>query len=633
MNLAPRHLPALLASALLGGATIAQSPVDPPPWWRVNDENTVSLAWNFDDPNPLLTTQPTLAVVPSWYNPAITRFPTPLPPPIQYLPSLNGHTGVLGFTGNGTPTQAALDLKVDNFPHLDWIKVFWFQFDAFEGASGSVSQAIRQDLVKYDRAIVTEKHDPIGNGWERVTIGAQLMPQPDDETIDWTFTENALGSVAIDNLFVNSRCIKPGVDETGDALGDPDGQRIDLGLATLGADCIAAAVTTGPAPSFVRNYWISSRASTAGAVHRIFRLNQVGVQVAPPLALGVTLTQAPLGLSDLTVERIVPTVGPVQQFVYAIADQRPSGGNVVILAIDEATNSPVPARNVVLTNFPPIATVANQAFGLAFDPSGNLGDGTFWVSDQSGVVREYDRSGNPGDTHGIPTGCTGLGYDEALGNFYGFSTTSVPSPFGPLQVNGFEWSAYDRQLTGVRFCGDLTIANPGGPVGGVATGLEVHRRPPDGDLRLVCVVQAQGTSFLYELAGPFRFGRSHLGRCGMRGGPPFVGSPTFEVTLSGVPHSLLAVLFVGFSNQTFGGGMLPLPLGPTIGWTESVLSISPDLATGALVPIAPGEFSFPLFLPPAAGLSYTPLFFQWVALDATVQGFLAASQAGKTVAY
>jgi hypothetical protein len=55
--------------------------------------------------------------------------------------------------------------------------------------------------------------------------------------------------------------------------------------------------------------------------------------------------------------------------------------------------------------------------------------------------------------------------------------------------------------------------------------------------------------------------------------------------------------------------------------------------TPLLVPTSPGEFVFPVAIPPVAALGYTPVFFQWLALDSSVQGFFAMSQAGKTVIY
>jgi hypothetical protein len=531
--------------------------------------------------------------------------------------------------GTGVPQVGLFDMKVDNDPHLNWVKIFWVQYDAFKGTSGDIKGSIKQDLAHYGRASVSETSEPIGQGWERVTISAELIPQPDDETVEWTFTENALGTIAIDNLFVCSKCVKPGPDQDGTALGVVDGAPRDLTALFPGLDCLSAAVTEGPPPAFLPTFWFGTRATGAG-VHQVAHVQGTVIGSTP---LPSTLAQAPFGACGLTVETVA-TTAVTQQFVYALVDNRAAPGGLATLYKMDTTGALV--GTTPLPAFPPLAVVPLQDFGLAFDPSGDTGSGSFWVSDQAGTAYEFNRAGLLIDQRAIPPGCSGLGYDDTLGYFYGFSNTPRPAPPGIVRVNGFEWSGYDFQPTGVEFCGDITIPNPGGSPGGIAKGLEVYR--PSGSatsqLRLVCVVDVPGQNrtLLYVLAGPYRFGWSQLGRCGMAGGAPFVGSPSFQVTLTGVPNALGAVLFIGFSNQTYLGLPLPIPLAGA-GMPESFVSISPDLSTALQTPTAPGSFAFPLGLPPGIGLSYTPLFFQWVVLDTQVPGFLAASQAGKTIAY
>lgn len=635
-------LPALAAGLLLGAAARAQTPDKPPPWWGVQDENTVSLYWNFDTPFPAGTfPAPTATVVPSWYQPAVTLgVPTPN---LVWIPSLAGNIGVLGMVGSGSSQSAALDLTVDNEPHQDWIKIFWFQFDVFEGTSGSVIAELEKNLA-YDRAGIFEKHDvsPLGNGWERVTVAAQLIPQPDDEGIDWSFFEGAFGTVAIDNLYVNSKCVKPGADEVGNALGDVNTPPIDLTQLTGGAECRGVAATQGPAPAFARRYWISTRAASVGTPHSLLRID--GGAVSGTTAFPDTISTTPNGLGDLTVETVVDTTGAVtNQLVYVIADQRPSSGQVFLRRVDQGGTL---IGSVVLNGFPSTAAVtAAQTLGLAFDPSGDLGAGTFWVSytDQlgNGFAREYSRSGTPRGDVAIPSGCSGLGYDDILGNFYGWSRTPTATPTTPIQANGFEWSGYDFQPTGVRFCGDLTRPNGLGPRGGVALGFDVYRRRgvARAALQMVCLVDTPnagtptGRQWLYEIAGPFRFGFSVLGRCRMENGPPFVGSTNFQVGLSSRPRTLFAMLILGFSNTTSALGPLPLPLGLVTGWDESILSISPDVTSALLAPTTPGEFSLPIPIPAGASLAYTPIHFQWLALDTGIAGGFALTQGGKTVIY
>lgn len=637
MNRVPHPLPAFAAGLLLAAAAAAQTPVEPPPWWRVNDNVTVSLYWDFNGPAPL---QPTFAVVPAWYNPNVTVFV-----PSGNIVQVAGPTGAAIGLAAGAAAAASLDLTVDNDPYPDWIKIFWFQFDAFEGVGSSVAAEIEKSL-NYQRATVTQTSVPLGLGWERVTVQAQLIPQPDDEGIDWSFLTNGQSAALIDNLFVNSKCVKPGPDETGDAAGAVvPGSLRNLTQLAPGFDCRAVARTEGPPPTFQRRYWVSTRAASAGALHQVLQLNAAGT-VVNATALPVSSTAAPNGAMDLAVETVnIAPIGSVQ-FLYALVDARQTpGGNVELIAINASTGLLAPARNVTLVGFPAIPTAATN-FGLAFDPSGNFGNGTFWVSDPSGNAHEFDRSGALLATVPLGPGASdvvGFGYDDTLGNFYGFSRAPQQTPTTAIAAHGFEWSGRDFQPTGNRFCGDLTLPNGAGPRGGLALGLEVcrSRSAPTSQLDLVCLVETPGNPlgqrWLYELAGPVSFGWSLLGHCHLRDtgpfhGLPFVGS-TMEVALSGVPQTLFAALYLGFSNQTSPFGPLPLPLSTVLGWNESVLSVSPDANSPLLLPAAPGEFVLPIAIPPAAALAYTPVFCQWLALDSGVQGFFAMSQALKTVIY
>ena len=642
---APCRLVALVAA--LGGALVAQSPENPPPWWRVQDNVTVSLYWDFNTPFPAGTfPPPTLAVVPPWYNPAVTQGVATAN--LRYVASLGGFNGVCGVTSAGGAVAADLDLTVDNDPYPDWIKVFYFQYDEFEGAAGSIRAALEESLF-YKRGIVSETSVALGGGWNRVTIQAQLYPQPDDEGIDFSFLLNAAGSIGIDNLFVNSKCIKPAPDETGDALGDVDG-RTDLDAVTGGADCRAAAIVEGPAPAFAREYWAVAAAAIQGTPHRLLRLaGSPPTTVAATFPLPATTLTAPQGPGDLAVERSATAGSTPTAIVWVVVDNRAVGGQVVLFGVNAATGA---STTLPLAGFPPPATVpTNQMFGLAFEPSGEFGQGTFWISSTDangqGAMREFSRNpATPGallDVRAIEAQCTGLAYDDSLGNFYAFSRRVQATPTLPIQAHGYEVSGYDFAPTGVRFCSDLTLANGAGPRGGLARGLEVWRSRSQSTaaLSFTCVVDTPGnpasSRSLVELAGPFAFGWSVLGRCSMADVGPFRGLPflgaTFAVELRGVPQSPFAMLWLGFSNTNSPSGPLPLPVGGLLGWPESVLSVSPDLSSPLLTPSAPGEFRFTFPVPATAALGYAPIYFQWLALDAGIPGFFALTQAGKTVLY
>jgi hypothetical protein len=628
MNSLRLHLLCALTTAL-GVQLAAQQPENPPPWWGVHDEVTVSLYWDFSGPTPFV---PLEVAVPTWYNnPVVVTQAIPTGP-LSILPSLNGHTDVLALTGNGTNRQARLAVKVDNDPHYDWVKIFWIEVDEFAGASGSVVEALEKDLAKYKRSSMTTKSTAIGGGWNRVTITAQLVPQPDDEAISFSFFETALGNAAIDNLYINSKCVKvDDTDQDGDAMGQPEGFSVDLTAATGGQQCLAAAVTEGPGPGFVRSYWISALATLPGSTHQVFRLNQAGIPTSVT-QLPDTLLTAPNGASDLAVETVVSSTGTtVAQYVYALVDLRSTGTNLVILRAIDTTGTLVPARNVTITNFPPVSP---QRFGLAFNPSGNQGLGTFLITAPqpgaaNGLAFEFDRAGNLLRTvNNLPLGVVGAGYDDVFGNYYWFSNEPRQTPSGQIQVNGSEVSGYDFQPTGVSFFGNLQLPNPSGPRGGVASGLEVYRRGT-GEFRAACVVQltTPARSMLYELKGPFRWGQSLLGTCGMRG-LPFEGSNNFQVTLSGVPNGTFAVLYAGFGART-----TPIPLAP-YGLDESLALINLDLWSALQAPIAPGEFAFTMPLPPpGVGFSYVPMFFQWLVFDPSLPAGIATSPGGKTLIY
>lgn len=629
------HLLTALAATALGTSLLAQTPSKPPPWWGVQDDVTVSLYWDFSGPAPFT---PQEIAVPTWYNnPVVVTQAVPTGP-LAILPVLAGHTDVLALVGNNTLRTARLDVTVDNDPHVDWVKVFWFQFDEFEGAAASVIEAIEQDLAQYKKSSVTTKTESLGQGWNRVTVTAQLVPQPGDEGVDFAFTTAALGNAAIDNLFVNSKCIKlDDSDQDGDAMGDPDGFTVNLTAAVSAATgistCLAAAVTEGPAPGFARTYWISGLAPSLLTAHQLIRIDETGSFVSSTLLPG-TLATIPNGASDLAVERVVASTGTiVNQFLYAVVDQRSTGlANVALFAFD-TNGGPVPGRNVFITapfpaNFPP----GPHSFGLAFNPSGQQGLGTFLLTDQFGNAFEFSRAGvHQRTSNNLPLGVSGAGYDDVFGNYYWFSNAPVatPGPGGNVHVNGYEWSAYDMQPTGTRFFGNLNL-NPGGTRGGIAAGFDVYRRD-NGDFRALCVVQltAPNRSVLYELKGPFRWGASLAGTCGMRG-LPFEGSPNFEVTLSGVPTATFAALYAGFTPRT------PVLNLSTFGMAETNVLINLNMNSTLQAPSAPGsgEFAFTVpLLPPGSGFSYVPMFFQWVVFDPTVPAGVTLSPGGKTLIY
>jgi len=618
-----------LATALCAALLTAQTPENPPPWWGVPDENSVSLYWSFD--NALQPFVPTLAELPSWYvSPPNDGFTTS--PNIVHIATLAGQPGVIGFTGPGNGT---ISTEIDNDPRPDWIKLFWMQYDSFETSTGQVLAAISKDLPQYDRSILSEESHALGNGWHRTTLKGYLIPQPDDETVDFTMSETGQSSVAIDNLFINSKCVKPPPDEDGDAMGEQDsgGPNINAGVPTGNANISCATLTEDPGTG-VLTYWVGGISTTNA--NQVFRLTANGglVPGSTPIVLPNPMV-SPVGPTDMTVA-VLPTQSGRREFVVEVIDRRPNGGGIVLMGVDTQLAAHDPLQNRPIT-----ASIGPGPLGLAFFPHGDGGAGTFWITDQAGTATEVDLSGallrqlTPAN-NGMPTGISGAGYDQYTGRFYWFSNTLTQTPQGSVQVAGFEHSAYDFQPTGTKFFGDLTL-NSGGILqpGGTARGLDVTRLS-NGDFRMLCVQRVGNASHLRVLKGPFSFGWSLLGRCGMAGDPPMEGATNFNVTLSGVRHARFAMLYAGFSNtQMLGPPMTsPLPFSlSAFGMPESSLSVSLDM-NSTLQTVVNGEASYTIpMLPPGSGFSYVPMFFQWIVFDASLPAGIAMSQSGKTVIY
>ena len=619
----------LLTLILISAAATAQTqtppPEDGPPWWGVQDNDTVSLFWNFDNGGGALPPPtPDFEVAAPWYvNPSPWSSSGA---PLQFLPQFQGRPGVYALVGNGTQLAASLSLFVANEARLDWVKQFYLQYQEFDLSGDGLSSTIRQQLAKYGRASVTERRTPgLSPGWQTVTLTGTLIPQPDDEEVDWSFSESGSDTIAIDNVYVSTRCVKA-YDEVGESLGkvtSGNNSPIDLGAVTGGRTCRSAAVTDPQSGTSTRRRWISA-AGGPGAPHELLELDAAGQSVINAVPLLTSPQAAPSGPMDMTVRRQATLTGPIEWVHVLLAT---ANGTLVIEALNVQTNAIDPAQQVLI---PPsvVPFAPNQRLGLTYDPDGV----SFWITGPTASPLQTWRAfefpatatsqGSVADIP-VPSNTLGIAYDYTVGNFYSFSRNLVARPNGGFsRVNGAEISAYTGTQTGVKFCGDLTIPNTTGPEGGLATGMSMYRRfnGASSEARFVCVVTVGGEQFLYELAGPYRYGYSRFGTMGMASGPPFLGG-SFDVTLTGVPNSLLAALFVGNDDRN-------LPVG-----IEAFSSVASFANIGPIAPIAPGEFRFSISVPPNPALRYFEMFHQCAVLDADAPGFLGLTQAGKTVIY
>ncbi|MEQ1632694.1 MAG: hypothetical protein ABL997_10000 [Planctomycetota bacterium] len=619
-----RHPLRLATFLLLTSALTAQLPDDPPPWWNYSaDDETVSLYWDFANAGaPLI---PTAQVLPTWFSPPPGPGMFSNSGNITWVALVNGQTGVLGLTGAGSGTISVL---VDNDPQPTHTKTVFLQYDGFASNGSSVKLDLGKDLLKYKRRIVSQTEKSLGNGWVQTTLEMELTPQPDSEVLNFALVQSATGTAAIDNLYVSTHCDKWDGGKEGAALGEIDtaSLNIDLGLATGGAIATAAAATENLAG--VLTYWIAGR-NTSG--DQLYVLDSAGAQIAPPVLYPAGIGSLE-GASDLAVAEFFSVGGTSQKFVYGIVDRRATNGTVAIFAVDANGPTPtlVPARTVVTA-----AINGPGPLGLAFSRFGNGGAGSFWVSDQNGIVTELDLIGLPVQQlspaqNGTPTGLSGAAFDDETGQFYWFSQTPRATPAGLLRINGFVHDGYSLQREDIEWIADRSFPSPFGP-GGTARGLELVRRS-NGDFRLLCVQQLGTSSRLTVVKGPFQFGLGHVGRMGMRGGLPAFGNPNFQLTLRGCPNAAAAILYLGFSNTLTTG--IPLPIDLTvIGLDESDLAIDASMSF-PLQLFANGNVAQPLPLPPPSIVfNNVPAYFQWLVLDPNVITGMATSQAGETILY
>lgn len=294
--------------------------------------------------------------------------------PVQWFANVNGHTGVVGIAGTGSPRAAVLNLQIENDPRVHWIKVFYLQFDCTAGASSSVVASLKQDLSQYKRLSMTENSVALSSGWVRTTINAELLPQPAYEAISFALTETALATAGIDNLFVHSKCVKPWNDEDGEALGEIDAAQSPIDLLAAGvAQSEAAAVTEDL--QGLRTYWVSSSGSALSTQQNLYRLTSNGQFSGAPIVIGNNTTSTPLGITSLTTE----TLPNGQQFVHGIRDSRLANGNIEILSINATTGTI--QSTVALANTALALPAPPNRFGIVFYPPGNTGAGSFWITD------------------------------------------------------------------------------------------------------------------------------------------------------------------------------------------------------------------------------------------------------------
>lgn len=180
----------------------ALAQVGPPSWWGALDENTVSMSFQF--PTDAWPPIAGFSALPSWYEGTTwTKGGTRTP---QWAANLSGHTGVWGLT-SGAAGEGSLELKLDNQPRDGWVKHVWYQFDLYLSGGGCcLTEDSSPDTGISNKWAIYEE---LQFGWQRVTGGFDVYPQPAWETLTWDFVTPSGGYAAIDNVYVASHCMVP----------------------------------------------------------------------------------------------------------------------------------------------------------------------------------------------------------------------------------------------------------------------------------------------------------------------------------------------------------------------------------------------------------------------------------------
>lgn len=177
-------------------AIAAQAQVNPPSWWNVNDGNTSSFGYTFDDSS-----------YPPIPSPNLNPFGDPtwgLTGPAAWLPNVTSHEGVVGFFPG---SEGTISILLPNRPDPTMVKHLWLQVDIYEfPAEGS---DITLSGFETDPGVnvlsATEHDDVLGEGWVRATVDIFLFPQPSFEKLTFDFKGGNTGSY-MDNFYIGTHC-------------------------------------------------------------------------------------------------------------------------------------------------------------------------------------------------------------------------------------------------------------------------------------------------------------------------------------------------------------------------------------------------------------------------------------------
>lgn len=188
MNSTKWALRGLLASILAVCAAVSMAQINTPPWWNIDDGNTTSHGWNFDNPTAPLFDHVGLN---PWGLPTFLQAGD-----VAYDANLgqfilrNG--GEIGF-------------EIPNQERREWIKLFWMQFVIkWDGDAGAWMQVPQGHQINNWH---TTGLDDLGGGWFRWTLEGEILPQPAWERFG--LYTGANGIMFVDSMYFGTHCIVP----------------------------------------------------------------------------------------------------------------------------------------------------------------------------------------------------------------------------------------------------------------------------------------------------------------------------------------------------------------------------------------------------------------------------------------
>lgn len=196
LSLTALRICAVLAALFL--VIPAQAQTEAPDWWGVRDLKTVSLLYQFDSDSTTLKPDTVVA----FDNSNGTSSAQIKKQNTDWVSILRDHTGVLGLQQDITG-KAQMQLGVGSLLNGNQPKQVRYQFDAFTNSTHLSTTPETSIYGTTEHTIVSVNQ--LRYGWVRITGMFDILGQPNQHQLTWTFNDAFFGDVAIDNLYVSAK--------------------------------------------------------------------------------------------------------------------------------------------------------------------------------------------------------------------------------------------------------------------------------------------------------------------------------------------------------------------------------------------------------------------------------------------